>query len=761
MIITQEKTQVTSSHNFDSVNCTIDAEDMRYVASLLRNNYSNTRLAVVREISANAIDANREANSARQIEIKVPTSMSPTFAVRDFGGGLSEEDVFGLYSKYGKSTKRESNNYIGAFGIGKFAPLSYGENFTCVSYHGGLKTSYNVFVNDDDDTKISKLFSEPSDEPTGLSIEVAVAESDINEFREVVKSFFKFFPQKDMPKFLGVEKDFIPEVKKSFGADDDSWFFLEDDRSYGYNHYHYHASILMGRVSYKLDANAVNVENFIADEQIRRIVKELINDRNFMFRVPLGAVKLHHSREALEYNKATQKSLCKILFKVAKEIKVIAVEKLSSSTCYFDAKRNYAIVLNSLPYGIRDSFGQAFEWQGYSVESSYFQRPYELQDDVIITHSQKVKDSDARNGFKVQSQKTHRIHCQDNTAILIQDLDSSHGNNLRVRTMMNNDPELKNVYIVHPKNGNGGAWFDDECHRDLINEDLLFNSSEVEKEKPNRVASGKGKSRANVPLFKMNFDAYHTYRNADFWEDVKAPLSSLEFDGQSNYKGKNVYVAIKNYKIDSDEFNNEKVLKTTKLIRKNLQADENDPMLDVYGIRTKDVSKLDTDLWISWEDMYVDFAKNHIRKHKNDAKLIVRKNQLNKADIKVEYLWNSFLSNRLLDTSSLGEGHVFNRFLVDYKAQNLENVNHFLNQCVHLLTFKDFNWLENFLDLNVDVDAYENNYKEIDANYPLLKMVANSTTYSSDLTNDRLFGNIMQNVLDYISLCDNQRGEGE
>ena len=141
MIITQEKTQVTSSHNFDSVNCTIDAEDMRYVASLLRNNYSNTRLAVVREISANAIDANREANSAHQIEVKVPNSMSPTFAVRDFGGGLSEEDVFGLYSKYGKSTKRESNNYIGAFGIGKFAPLSYGENFTCVSYHGGLKTS--------------------------------------------------------------------------------------------------------------------------------------------------------------------------------------------------------------------------------------------------------------------------------------------------------------------------------------------------------------------------------------------------------------------------------------------------------------------------------------------------------------------------------------------------------------------------------------------------------------------------------------------
>ena len=40
MIITQKsKEQVVQSHDFEQVNCTIDAEDMRYVASLLRNNY--------------------------------------------------------------------------------------------------------------------------------------------------------------------------------------------------------------------------------------------------------------------------------------------------------------------------------------------------------------------------------------------------------------------------------------------------------------------------------------------------------------------------------------------------------------------------------------------------------------------------------------------------------------------------------------------------------------------------------------------------
>ena len=249
MIITENKNkQVVRSHDFDEVKCTIDAEDMRYVASLLRNNYSNTRLAVVREITANALDANLEANASRSIEVKLPTSMNPSFAVRDFGGGLSKEDVFGLYSKYGKSTKRTSNNYIGAFGIGKFAPLSYGDNFTCTSFHGGLKIAYNVFVDESDDTKIVELFSEPSNEPTGLSIEVAVSDGDINDFKDICQKFFKFFSKEDMPKFIGAEENFIKENKITLESKDDSWFFLDED-SGGYRYGGYHSHVIMGRVS--------------------------------------------------------------------------------------------------------------------------------------------------------------------------------------------------------------------------------------------------------------------------------------------------------------------------------------------------------------------------------------------------------------------------------------------------------------------------------------------------------------------------------
>jgi len=426
MIITENKSnRVIQSHDFDSVNCTIDAEDMRYVASLLRNNYSNTRLAVVREISANALDANLEANATRPIEIKLPTALNPTFSVRDFGGGLSQEDVFGLYSKYGKSTKRTSNNYIGAFGIGKFAPLSYGDNFTCVSYNGGVKTSYNIFVNEDDDTKIVKLHEESSSEPSGLCIEVAVSDDDISEFKETTQKFFKFFSEDEMPKFLGVDDDFMQKSEVILESKTDEWFVLDNNSNRNY-YSRSESHVIMGRVSYPLDRYAINVENFVDDNHKKNIVENILSMDVFYLRVPLGSVKLHHSRESLEYNKATQQKIVSSLLLAVDEIQEIAKEKLADSEDLWDAKRNYAKIVNAMPYNLRNIFENSFEWKGIKINSPDFNRNYQLQDDLVVTQSWKEEDSDARNGFKIRSQKSTRAICQDNYLFLIQDLESSH-----------------------------------------------------------------------------------------------------------------------------------------------------------------------------------------------------------------------------------------------------------------------------------------------------------------------------------------------
>ena len=129
MIIETKNKNIKAQGIAKQKSCSIDQEDMRYIASLLRNNYSNPLLATIREIVANALDVTKN----KKVSIQLPTQIEPNFIVRDYGCGLSEEDMLGLYTKYGKSTKRDTNNAIGGFGIGRFAPLSYTESFIVIS----------------------------------------------------------------------------------------------------------------------------------------------------------------------------------------------------------------------------------------------------------------------------------------------------------------------------------------------------------------------------------------------------------------------------------------------------------------------------------------------------------------------------------------------------------------------------------------------------------------------------------------------------
>jgi len=78
--------------------------------------YTDKVLAVIREWSTNAIDACIDAKLPIKFDVHLPTVLEPYFSVRDYGTGLSDEDVKGLYSTLGASTKRESNEYNGVFG---------------------------------------------------------------------------------------------------------------------------------------------------------------------------------------------------------------------------------------------------------------------------------------------------------------------------------------------------------------------------------------------------------------------------------------------------------------------------------------------------------------------------------------------------------------------------------------------------------------------------------------------------------------------
>jgi HSP90 family molecular chaperone len=91
---------LTESTPFTSYQFGIRSEDLSHIFSVLRNQmYSDKILAVIREYSTNAYDAHVVAGIKNTpIRISLPNTLFPEFKVRDYGHGLSEEDVKNVYA---------------------------------------------------------------------------------------------------------------------------------------------------------------------------------------------------------------------------------------------------------------------------------------------------------------------------------------------------------------------------------------------------------------------------------------------------------------------------------------------------------------------------------------------------------------------------------------------------------------------------------------------------------------------------------------
>ena len=166
--------------------------------------YSNKIRAIIRELSCNALDSHVGAGKAEvPFEVHLPTALEPWFSVRDFGMGLDGDQVTNIYTTYFESTKTDSNDYIGALGLGSKSPFSYTENFTVTAIKAGKKRIYSAFINDMGVPSIAEMREELTDEGNGVEVKFSVTDRyDYNSFRYESDYVFKWFKFK--PKITGV-----------------------------------------------------------------------------------------------------------------------------------------------------------------------------------------------------------------------------------------------------------------------------------------------------------------------------------------------------------------------------------------------------------------------------------------------------------------------------------------------------------------------------------------------------------------------------
>lgn len=173
------------------IDMTLDEAGTAHIISLLSDMYEDSELAVIRELSCNAIDSHRMAGVSRPIEITLPSYWNSNFIVKDYGLGLNVDELAGFYSKVGASTKRDTNEATGMFGIGRIAPLPYAGTFTVTAIQNGVKAIVLVKYNDEGVPVVEIIDTVSTDESNGLEVSVPVKQS--NNFDEKCEQFFKYW----------------------------------------------------------------------------------------------------------------------------------------------------------------------------------------------------------------------------------------------------------------------------------------------------------------------------------------------------------------------------------------------------------------------------------------------------------------------------------------------------------------------------------------------------------------------------------------
>lgn len=332
MIITTEKeTILGNGSKSKAFSITASPKVFKILSSDL---YTNKIRAVVRELITNMIDAHALNGNPEKFIIQVPGRLDPRFVCRDFGPGMSDFDIQGddnspgLYNSYFSSSKAESNDFIGGFGLGSKSPFSYTDTFSITSYHKGEIRGYVAYM-DGDGPQIKPTFVKemgPNDK-TGIEIVVPVEEKDFRNFAYEVSYIMR--PFKDLAIINGLDReiDYFPDFDDYYGVNPERYW---PDRGGLYAIY--------GGIVYPIDG-VIRERNWLS----------IRNEVNYI-KFPMGSLDIAPSREALSLDDRTRKNIIERVKELSEKAFNEDVKRFKEST----SPRHTYRELMKMGYSARD-----------------------------------------------------------------------------------------------------------------------------------------------------------------------------------------------------------------------------------------------------------------------------------------------------------------------------------------------------------------------------------------------------------------------
>lgn len=427
----------------EKVAMSFDQNSLAHIMSVLTDLYSDPELAVIREYSTNAWDAQVRASVTTPIEVSTPNSLSPFFKVKDNGIGMNADDIREIYSQYGASTKRDSDEFTGMLGLGCKAALTYTNQFMVNAVKGGIRTQVVVSRTEDGSGVMEILSETETTESNGVEISVPVKRN--NTFHRKSIDFFRFWPEGTI--LLNGNQ---PELISGRKLEDDILLVPQLECDY----------VIMGNVAYPIDT------------------EHEIHHRNWQSRygivahVEIGDVTFTPSRESLQYTIRTKKTLDDIRDRFNSSVKNVTQRDIDAAENPIEAVHVLKEWSSILYGGLRRS--NSFNYKGEEI-------PIEVR----LKHGMNFRLHYSRGA--VDEVKYENIDSLANRVVIYNytNVDIKSHNREKIRLWLNQQDGLSSVHsvlVVEEIPDVFGKW---------VSSDNLFDWEEVKKARVERQKSEK------------------------------------------------------------------------------------------------------------------------------------------------------------------------------------------------------------------------------------------------------------------------------
>ncbi len=375
MLVNEEKVKVEGNIPFaKKVEMTLDPSAVAmHIRNMIRM-YENPRLAALREYTSNARDAHQAAGYKGPVEVTLPTSLHPFLTVKDHGIGLDSEEIEG-FGQFGRSTKNNSNEYIGGFGLGSKSGLAVANQFTVIAVKDGRKNVVIVGRDEENHPTLGFTAEQDTDEGNGVTIQIPSA-THHDDWVNIAtgKMFLGWEPGSII--INGKEPSKSVHNTAQYKALDGGWLSLADrPRWYGADH----VDALVHGVYYRIPTRHLpgNTARVLWDSVLQ---------------IDNGSVDILPSRDNLEWTDRTIRAVREAAEKLAESIRQEYAAQLTQVKTFREAKQvEYNMEEVGLPV-------QGLTWNNVPLSWK------RIGKDVSVTVASATTSSTSKSGY--QSSRT-------------------------------------------------------------------------------------------------------------------------------------------------------------------------------------------------------------------------------------------------------------------------------------------------------------------------------------------------------------------